>query len=115
MPDTPGCCNPTPEGLAIAVKAQPGARRDALQGVAAAAPRPGWPPARLRVAVAAPPEDGRANAALLRLLAAALGVKPSACRLAQGQAARDKLVLVAGDAATLAATLAAALARLGPS
>ncbi|MDE2333734.1 MAG: DUF167 domain-containing protein [Rhodospirillales bacterium] len=109
MPDTPSFWTPVPEGLVVAVKAQPGARGDALQGVAEAVPRPGWPPARLRVAVVARPEDGRANAAILRLLAAALGVKSSACRLVHGQAARDKLVLITGEAAALAA----ALRRLG--
>ncbi len=77
-----------------------------MLGTAQAAPRPGWPASRLRVAVAAPPEDGRANAAILRVLADALGVKPAACRLAQGQTARDKLVLVEGDAALLGAALA---------
>ncbi len=97
---------PAPRGVAIAVKAQPGARRDAVLGTAEAASRPGWPAARLKVAVAAPPEDGRANAAILRLLADTLGVKPAACRLAQGQASRDKLVLVEGDAALLGAALA---------
>ncbi len=101
---------PAPGGVAIAVKAQPGARRDAVLGIAEAAARPGWPASRLKVAVRAPPEDGRANTAILRLLADALGVKPAACRLAQGQRSRDKLVLVEGDAAPLGAVLA----RLAP-
>lgn len=101
--------NRTPDGIAVAVRAQPGARREGVLGVAEAAARLGWPAARLRVAVTAPPEDGRANAAILRLLAAELAVKPAACRLAQGQSSREKLITVEGDAGLLGA----ALARLG--
>ncbi len=98
--------NATSSGVAIAIKAQPGARREAVLGVAEAAARPGWPATRLRVAVSAPPEDGRANAAILRLLAEELGVKRAACRLVQGQTSREKLVVVEGDPAVLGAALA---------
>jgi hypothetical protein len=84
----------------VRVKAQPGARRDAVLGVAPAADGP-----RLRVAVTAPAADGRANRALCALLAGALGVPPSAVQVAQGQAAREKTLAVAGDAAALGARL----------
>ena len=48
----------------------------------------------------APPVEGAANAALLRLLGRTLGVAPSTLELLRGQAGRDKLVLVRGlDAA----------------
>ncbi len=103
----------TAAGAAIAIRAQPGARREAVLGVAPAMARPGWPEARLRIAVAAPPEEGHANAAILRLLAAELGVKPGACRLVQGLAAREKLVAVTGEAAALEAALAALSRRVG--
>jgi uncharacterized protein len=85
------------EGLTIAVKAQPGARRAVIGPVLAAAPAPGWPDARLKVAINAPPEDGRANAAILAILAAWLGVKPAAITLTAGTTARDKKFLVTGD------------------
>ncbi len=48
----------------------------------------------LRVRVAAPPVDGAANAALLRLLAEELGVPRGAVRLRSGEAGRLKLVEV---------------------
>ncbi len=48
---------------------------------------------RLKVEVAAPPEDGKANAALIAFLAKRLGVPVS---LAGGASSRDKAVLVAG-------------------
>ena len=56
----------------------------------------------LRVRVAAAPVDGRANASLLRLLAAELDVPPSALRLAAGASSRVKVVEVEGlDAAAI--------------
>ena len=110
----PSCWLPGPGAIAIAVRAQPGARRDSVLGVAEAAARPGWPSARLRVAVVAPPEDGRANAAVLRLLAAELAVKPAACRLTQGQGSRDKLITVEGDIGLLGAVVARLRALTDP-
>ena len=85
-----------PAGLMIAVKAHAGARRVAIGPVLAAAPVPGWPAARLKVAINAPPEDGRANVAIIAALAEWLGVKPCAITLAAGAAARDKKFFVAG-------------------
>ncbi|OYW10860.1 MAG: hypothetical protein B7Z59_06015 [Acidiphilium sp. 37-67-22] len=64
-------------GLLVALKVQPGARRPRLGPVVEAPPSPGWPPARLRVAVAAPPQEGRANEAVLKALAEGLGLSPS--------------------------------------
>ncbi len=58
----------------------------------------------LRVRVAAPPVDGAANAALLRLLAEELGVARGAVRLASGEGSRTKVVEVEGvDRAAVAA------------
>jgi uncharacterized protein len=48
------------------------------------------------VRVAAPPEDGRANAAVCRLLAEVLGVPRAAVTIVSGHGSRDKLVDVAG-------------------
>ena len=50
----------------------------------------------LSVRVAAPPVEGRANEALTALLAATLGLRPSAVTIAHGTRGRDKLVRVAG-------------------
>jgi len=63
----------------------------------------------LKARVAAPPEDGKANAALIGLLAQALDVRKSDVRIASGTASRVKTVEVAGDAARLAARLAKAV------
>jgi uncharacterized protein (TIGR00251 family) len=50
----------------------------------------------LTVRVTAPPVEGRANAAVGALLAAALGVPASAVRVVHGEHGRDKLVRVTG-------------------
>jgi uncharacterized protein (TIGR00251 family) len=50
----------------------------------------------LSVRVAAPPAEGQANAAVARLLAEALGLRPTAVTVEQGARGRDKLVKVAG-------------------
>ena len=69
----------------LRVRVQPGAARDEVVG---------WREDVLRVRVVAPPHEGRANQAVTRLLAAALGVAPSTVELVRGAAARDKLFRV---------------------
>jgi len=71
----------------IRVRVTPRASRDELAG---------WRDGVLRVRVAAPPVEGRANAAVARLLARALGVPKSAVGIMAGTGAREKLVEVAG-------------------
>jgi uncharacterized protein YggU (UPF0235/DUF167 family) len=51
----------------------------------------GW-----RLRVAAPPEDGRANQAVERLLARTLGVHTRDVRIVRGHAARDKVIEIDG-------------------
>ncbi|WP_029032708.1 DUF167 domain-containing protein [Salinarimonas rosea] len=48
----------------------------------------------LRVAVTAPPEDGKANAAVIALLAAALGLPRSALAIVRGETARTKTIRI---------------------
>jgi uncharacterized protein len=75
------------EGCVLAVRAQPGARRAGVQGEQAGA---------LKIAVTAPPEDGRANRALIEELRKALGIKRSQVELIAGQTSRDKRFLIRG-------------------
>jgi uncharacterized protein (TIGR00251 family) len=76
-----------PEGCILPVRVQPGARRTGIQGEQAGA---------LKVAVAAPPEDGRANAALIETLRFALGLKRSQLELVSGHTSRGKRILLRG-------------------
>ncbi len=71
----------------IAVRVQPGARRNAIERVADGA---------LRVRVTSPPERGRANEAVLELLADALDVPKSRLSIVRGHRARQKVVEVEG-------------------
>ena len=82
--------------MLVRVRAQPRARRNAVLGVS-----PGIDGPRLRVAVAAVPEDGRANRAVSALLAEALGVAASAVQVSAGAASREKILAAAGDAVLL--------------
>jgi uncharacterized protein len=79
--------SPHPEGSLLAVRAQPGARKAGVVGEQAGA---------LKVAVTAPPEDGRANQALTELLRDWLGVKRSQVELAAGATSRNKQFLIRG-------------------
>jgi uncharacterized protein (TIGR00251 family) len=76
---------PHPQGATLAVRAQPGARKNAVVGEQANA---------LKVAVTAPPEDGRANSALVEVLRNWLGVKRSQLELVGGATSRNKVILV---------------------
>src|SRR5437868_3802719 len=97
----PVTINPHAEGALVAVRAQPGARRNAVLGEQAGA---------LKVAVTAPPEGGRANAALAEVLRDWLGVKRSQVELAGGATSRNKTFLVRGvTAEQLRALIAARL------
>jgi uncharacterized protein (TIGR00251 family) len=75
------------DGLILPVRAQPGARRNGVQGEQNGA---------LKVAVTAPPEDGRANQALVEVLREELGLKRSQIKLIAGQTSRDKRFLIRG-------------------
>ena len=87
------------DGIELALKITPRAGRDAVRGVIVDAAGGAW----LAVQVCAPPGAGRANAAVIALLAAALDVPRSACRLVAGTTSRWKRVGVAGDPAALVA------------
>lgn len=56
----------------------------------------GWDGDVLRVRVAAPPADGRANEAMVRLVAKALGVPPSRVTLVSGAQSRTKVIEIEG-------------------
>jgi uncharacterized protein len=68
----------------------------------------GWAPGSdgkpyLKARVSAPPEDGKANEALVQLLAKTLDVGKTKVRIVAGMTSRMKIVEVAGDRSRLAA------------
>ncbi len=91
------------EGVCTHVRLTPKGGRDAVDGWAIGSDGAAYLKARVRAA----PEGGKANAALIVLLADVLGVPKSAVRIARGETARLKRIDVAGDAKILAARLEA--------
>ncbi len=75
------------DGAVLAVRAQPGAKRDAIVGLHAGA---------LKIAVTAPPEKGRANEAIVEVLADALSIARSRIELRSGATSRQKKFFVEG-------------------
>ena len=75
------------EGATLAVRAQPNAKKNAVIGEHGSA---------LKVAVTAPPEDGRANEALTEVLRDWLGLKRSQVELASGKSNRNKTFVIRG-------------------
>jgi len=89
------------DGVSLAVKVTPRARRPGIEGLVAGAPGPGAPAALLQVRVAAAPEDGKANAAVIDLLAAGSGLPRRAFSIVAGATDRTKRIHVAGDPAAI--------------
>jgi uncharacterized protein YggU (UPF0235/DUF167 family) len=85
----------------MVIRLTPRADRDAFGGVRTTAEGDA-----LEARVRAVPEDGKANAALMVLLAARLGVGVSSFNLERGATSRLKTIAVSGDPALLAARLA---------
>jgi uncharacterized protein len=96
----PPWCRPVSGGVELALHVQPGARRAGLVGEHGG---------RLKLAVAAPPADGRANEAVLQLVADLLAVPRRAVALVSGATARDKRVQVVMEADVARARLIAHL------
>jgi uncharacterized protein (TIGR00251 family) len=102
---------PHARGAVLPVRARPGARRDAVLDEYGGA---------LRVAVSAPPEAGKANEAIARLLAETLGRRRSTIHLIAGQSSRSKHYLfeeitVAELSALLSALLIPRSSENGPT
>lgn len=80
------CLRESPEGTFLAVKLQPRASRNAIQGLHGE---------ELKIAVTAPPVDSAANQALLEFLAGKLNLSRSSVQLVRGQASRHKTIFIA--------------------
>ena len=98
------------DGVRVAVRVTPKASADRIRGVALDQAGVAW----LQVAVTAVPEDGRANKAVVALLARRWRVPKSSIAVILGVTDRHKTLLVrAGDATALAGRLAAWLESEG--
>jgi uncharacterized protein len=86
------------DGLVITARVSPKASRNAVLG-----PMPTPEGQALKVAVTAPPDKGKANAAVAALLAKAFGVAKSSVLLIAGETDRRKVLRVSGDPVQLSA------------
>ncbi len=80
----------TSEGWLISVHAQPGAKKSAVVGLHGES---------LKVRIAAPPVEGKANEVLTAFVAKALGLPRRAVSIVKGESSREKLLLIANPAA----------------
>lgn len=92
----------TGDGILIDLRLTPRGGRDGIDGLKQG---------RVQARVRAVPEDGRANAALVELVADEIGVPKSTVSVTAGKTARLKTLLIAGDPKVLEARVAAWLKR----
>lgn len=78
----------TAGGWTLALHVRPGAKRSAAAGLHGE---------RLKLRIAAPAVDGRANDALVAFVAERLGIARARVAVAKGERSRDKLLIVNGD------------------
>jgi uncharacterized protein len=96
------------DGVIVTVKLTPKSRREGIDGLSEEPGRAG-PERALKVRVAAVPEDGKANAALIALLAREWDLPRTTLTLASGATQRLKRIHIKGDPNSLAAKVKASL------
>jgi uncharacterized protein (TIGR00251 family) len=77
----------SPSGRTFAVKVHPRAKRNAITGVVGGA---------VKLALTAPPVDGKANQACIEFFAKLLNLSCSSVTIAAGATSRNKVIRVAG-------------------
>lgn len=87
MPSDRPCVRQVDDELVLSIRVQPRARSNEVLGV-----RNG----RVLVRTTAPPADGKANRAVISLLASYLDIAPSRIRLVRGKTARNKELRISG-------------------
>jgi hypothetical protein len=79
-----------PDGSTVSVRVHPGAKKDAVTGTHAGA---------VKIALSAPPLDGRANEALIAFVAGQLHLPRSRVALLSGASSRSKVLRITGKSA----------------
>src|SRR5579872_3589633 len=82
---------PTSAGVTLALRAQPGAKKTAITGIYGEGET-----AQLKIAVQAPPLEGRANEALIAFLARTFDLPKSSIEIVSGASSRSKVFLMRG-------------------
>ena len=86
--ETRGFVRPSKGGVLVRLRVSPGSKRTSLKGL--------YGEAAVKLSVAAPPVDGKANAEVGRFLAGLLDIPPSDVTVVNGTSSRDKTVFVRG-------------------
>jgi uncharacterized protein (TIGR00251 family) len=86
-----GMIRATADGVTLAVRAQPGAKKTAIVGVYGEGAA-----AQLKIAVQAPPVEGKANLALMAFLAELFGLAKNRVEIVSGELSRSKVFLLRG-------------------
>lgn len=94
---SPTPLRPHPRGVTIAIKLTPKAKREEIGDLMSGENTT----VLLKASVTAPPEDGKANKALIALLAKKWGLPKSAFSLLSGETSRQKVILVEGETTVL--------------
>ena len=97
-----------PDGVTISVRLTPKASVNRIQGLAEDAVGG----VVLKTSVTAPPETGKANAGLIKLLAKAWSLPKTSLTVISGATDRNKVLHIEGDPGTLAKQVGAALKHL---
>jgi len=90
-----------PDGLEVHLRVTPNASRNFIDGIVVDAQGRG----ALKLAVAAVPENGKANTAVINLLSKSWRLRKSDCQVIRGRTGRNKTVFIRGDGEALRATL----------
>ena len=85
---TNGYVRPSKDGALVRLRVSPGAKTSAVKGL--------YGEDAIKISVAAPPVDGKANAEVERFVARLLGMAASDVAVVHGTSSRDKSVLVRG-------------------
>ena len=93
--------SPIAGGVGLVVRLTPKGGRDAIDGIETLSDGR----AVLKARVQAAPSEGEANAALIKLIAKAVGIPPRDVTLVTGATARIKRLVISGDGPTLVAAL----------
>lgn len=99
----------TASGVRLSLRVTPKARRAGIGGIAEDADGG----AALKVSVTAAPEDGKANDAVIRLLAKTWHLPKSSFSVISGATGRRKVLAISGDPAALADAIGGWIARRG--
>lgn len=90
-----------PEGLEVQLRVTPNASRESIGDVVVDAQGTG----ALKLAVTAVPEKGKANTAVIKLLAKSWHLRKTDCQVIRGQTERNKTLFIRGDGKSLEAAI----------